>query len=77
MVLLPFIRKSNLLIRPASAGVVYVPKGLDHPEDLSCGNLTVMRRMVFLSERKRSPKGKDYVQEERITRSSSLQAVYN
>jgi len=75
VVLLPFIRESNLLIRPASAGVVYVTKGLDHPEDLSRGNLTVMRRMVFLSERKRSPKGKDYVQEERITRSSSLQAV--
>ena len=60
MVLLLFLRKSNLLILPASAGVVYVTKGLDHPEDFSRGNLTVMLRMVFLSERKRSPKGKDY-----------------
>ena len=60
MALLLFLRKSILLARPASTGVVYVTKGLDHPEDLSRGNLTVMLRMVFLSERKRSPKGKDY-----------------
>jgi len=58
--LLPFLRKSNLLSLPASAGVVYVTRGLDRLEDFRRGNLTVMKAVVFLSERKRSPKGKDH-----------------
>ena len=58
--LLLFLRKSILLAHLASAGVVYVTKGLDHPKDSRRGNLTVMWRMVFLRERKRSPKGNDY-----------------
>jgi len=58
--LLLFLRKSILLAHLALAGVVYVTRGLDRPEDFSLGNLTVMKTVVFLSERKRSPKGKDY-----------------
>ena len=60
MALLLFLRKSNLLVHLASAGVVYVTRGLDRPEDFRRGNLTVIRTVIFLSERKRSPKGKDH-----------------
>ena len=60
MALLLFLRKSNLFVHPASAGVVYVTRGLDHREDFRRGNLAVIRMMVFSSERKRSPKGNDH-----------------
>jgi len=58
--LLLFLRKSNLLVHLASAGVAYVTRGLVRPEGFRHGNLAVIIKMLFLSERKRSPKGMDH-----------------